>query len=86
MGHFRGTIKGYRGEASRLGSERSGLTAHIASWRGAVSVHLYVQNGVDYAKVELVPHFGRGRNVPLYDGPISGESDLPDGKLGAKNV
>jgi hypothetical protein len=31
MAQYRGTINGQRGEASRLGTKRSGLVAHLAS-------------------------------------------------------
>ena len=53
MAHFRGTIQGSRGQASRLGGAKSGLQAHLGSWYGAVSVQLYVHKDVDYARVSL---------------------------------
>lgn len=42
MAHFYGTIKGQRGQASRLGGKTSGLETYAASWQGAVSVRLWV--------------------------------------------
>lgn len=41
MAHFYGTIRGQRGEASRLGGKASGLTTYAASWQGAVPGELY---------------------------------------------
>lgn len=72
MAHFRGTIKGARGEASRLGHKSSGLQVNAASWQGAVSVELYERDGVDYARVRLEPHRGAGICLELYDGPVAG--------------
>lgn len=74
MARFRGTIRGQRGEASRLGSPSSGLSAHIAGWQGAVDVELYDKDGVDMARVSLGQHHSRGQWPPrvLYDGPVSG--------------
>ena len=78
MAHFRGTICGHRGVASRLGTKGSGLETKAASWQGAVGVQLYAQNGVDMARVSLTTHHGAGTNRLLYDGPV----DSPDAPLG----
>lgn len=72
MAQFRGTIQGFRGEASRLGSKDSGLHVTAASWQGAVSVDLFEANGVDIACVRLQPHYGKGTSRILYEGPVSG--------------
>lgn len=76
MAHFRGTIKGARGEASRLGHKRSGLCVEAQSWQGKVSVGLYHDEatGLDMARVWLVPHHGNGSTKELYIGPVSGEA------------
>jgi hypothetical protein len=42
MARFRGTVKGHRGEASRLGHAAGGLLMKAATWNGHVSVYLYV--------------------------------------------
>jgi hypothetical protein len=80
VAQFRGTLRGQRGEASRLGSKVSGLEANVASWQGAVRVSLWTRDdGVDMARVELGQHSnGAGLFPPqvLYDGPISGK-DFP---------
>lgn len=73
MAQFRGTIQGFRGEASRLGSKDSGLHVTAASWEGAVRVDLFVANGVDIACVRLQPHHGQGTSRILYEGPVSGK-------------
>lgn len=79
MAHFRGWIAGQRGEASRLGSKSSGLSANLASWSGAVAVWLYVNEaGVDCARITLTKHTNGAGIWPdreLYDGPISGKGD-----------
>ena len=72
MAHFRADIHGCRGVASRLGTKGSGLLAHIGSWSGGVRVHLYHQDGEDYARVELMKWHGAGTDKTLYDGPVSG--------------
>ncbi|MDE4913506.1 hypothetical protein PQI07_22760 [Methylobacterium sp. 092160098-2] len=76
MAHFIGTVQGARGEASRLGGQRSGMRGYVASWKGGCRSFAYVNNdGIDCVRVELVPHRGRGVHRTIYDGPI--------GELGA---
>jgi hypothetical protein len=60
MAHFRGTIKGQRGEASRLGGKKSGLSATLNVWDFGVTVHLThnPDTGVDEASIYL----GTGSN------------------------
>lgn len=73
MAHFRGTIQGARGSASRLGHKSSGLQTIAASWQGAVHVELYAGAGdVDFARVSLQPHLGAGTTRELYHGPVNG--------------
>ena len=38
MARFRATIKGQRGEASRLGSTKSGIVAAINGWKCGIKV------------------------------------------------
>lgn len=84
MAHFRGTIRGQRGEASRLGNRSSGLNVGAASYQGAVEVYLYVHDGRDFARIRLVPHVwedkqgktqAAGTYRDLYDGPVGGRMD-----------
>jgi|TARA_Y100000310_G_scaffold327637_1_gene394310 hypothetical protein len=73
MAHFYGTLKGSRGvAASRRGTRNSGFRAIAASWHGAVYTYLYEKDGVDYARVELIPWHGAGIERLLYDGPVDG--------------
>lgn len=72
MAHFRGSIQGARGEASRLGGKQSGLTTYAASWEGAIRTTLYFseKHDCDCARIEMVQHCGRGASALIYDGPI----------------
>ena len=45
MAHFRATIRGQRGQASRLGSKKSGITASINGWDLGVMVSDSPDNG-----------------------------------------
>lgn len=74
MAHFYGTLRGQRGQASRLGGKGSGLETYAASWEGAVLVRLWVDEvkGVDMCLVTLTPHKGVGTSKVLYEGPVSG--------------
>lgn len=38
MAHFRATIKGQRGQASRLGSPKTGIKAHVNGWDFGIDV------------------------------------------------
>lgn len=38
MAHFRASIKGQRGEASRLGSKKTGIQATINGWNNGIRV------------------------------------------------
>lgn len=77
MAHFRGTLKGYRGQVSRWGSKDSGLYSNTASWEGSVSVSLWYNEKAkcDYASVALSRHCGAGTQRQLYYGPVSGEPE-----------
>ena len=72
MARYRGTLRGCRGEASRLGHGASGLTTVAASWQGAVRVELYACGDRDFARVSLTRHHGAGVERLLFDGPVSG--------------
>ena len=74
MSHFYGSIKGNRGEATRAGTKKSGYVSKAASWEGAVQVRLFYHTGVeeDWAEVRLIPWHGAGKDIILYNGPVSG--------------
>lgn len=77
MAHFYGSVKGQKGEGTRLGSKSSGLQVYAAAWQGAVYVGLYhnAKTGQDMATVSLVPWHGSGASRTLYVGPVSGGED-----------
>lgn len=60
MAHFYGTLKGNRGEATRMGTEKSGLVTYAAGWQGAIRVEVYTYNGKDMYHICLVPWQGSG--------------------------
>lgn len=52
MARWYGRIKGNRGEATRMGTERSGFTAHISGWNVGVKVDCRVdERGEDVIEV-----------------------------------
>ncbi len=71
MAHFYGTVQGQaRTKATRCGSRSSGLKTIAASWRGAVEVELWTQDGEDYVRVALRRWNGEGTSRELYFGPV----------------
>ena len=75
MAHFLGSVRGTRGEVSRLGGKDSGVSVTAASWQGAVVTRLYVDatTGKDFAVIELTPWHGRGASLEIYRGPVDGK-------------
>jgi len=67
MAHFRGTVKGGRGEGSRLGHANTGLVTYACGWNGKICTQLSVRNGVDTAYVALETN---ERTVVIYNGPL----------------
>lgn len=51
MAQYRATIRGQRGEASRLGFKTSGLYVTANGWNGGVSVTVHHKDGKDHFKV-----------------------------------
>ena len=52
MARFRAIIRGNRGEASRLGSQDSGIRAYINGWNIGVHVYIFVNDeGKDEIRV-----------------------------------
>ncbi len=67
MAHFRGTLQGGRGEASRLGHKSSGLNATLASWNGAIEVTLRATPEGDVAEIWQKTHHGHGISEKIAD-------------------
>ena len=73
MAHWQGLVMGNRGDATRLGSKKSGMQAYVASWSGRCEVDGYVNGeGIDCVRVTLTQHHNAGvfPAIELYDGPI----------------
>ena len=74
MARFRATIKGQRGEASRLGSSKSGIRADVNGWHLGVRVWGEVVGGHDVFHVyKTAGSMGRGKMTLV--GIIRGEED-----------
>ena len=54
MAHFRGVLKGNRGETSRLGSKNSGIIVNLNSWTDSVSINLYHDHKDGKDKVVII--------------------------------
>lgn len=77
MAQFMGTVRGSRGEESRLGTKSSGMITRCMSYDGVVHTVMWHNEltGKDHVRVTLAQHPKRGGNhiITLYDGPCSGE-------------
>ena len=51
MAHFRGTVKGGIGEASRLGTKNSGLVVEANGWNDGVRVEATFENGKNVFRI-----------------------------------
>jgi hypothetical protein len=53
MAHFYGSVKGHRGEASRTGTKKSGISAHIRGRNIGIRVDLRhdEKNGKDFCTI-----------------------------------
>jgi hypothetical protein len=72
MAHFYGTLQGWRGEASRLGTKTSGLETVAAGWNGAIKTEIFHRDGRDMYRVTLMPWKGSaGRPQALAEGELN---------------
>ena len=70
MARFRGTVKGGRGEGSRLGHKNSGLTLRGNTWNGRITVYLFAnKDDEDWASVGHED--AKGVFTSLYHGPVA---------------
>ena len=52
MAHFYAEIQGNRGEATRMGTAKSGMRCHIRGWNIGIQVQIYQdKNGNDVVEV-----------------------------------
>ena len=70
MARFIGKVFGKaKTEASRLGSEKSGLETVAASWNGAIKVQMWVNaDGDDCYRVVMIPWEGAGEYRVIEEG------------------
>lgn len=74
MAQFFASIRGSKGEATRLGGKPSGMTAVVASWRGAVEVYAFHRDGKDCLPGAAKALDGRGESRTLAEG-VFGEDE-----------
>lgn len=74
MAQFRAIIRGTRGEASRLGSKNSGITAHVDGWHSGVTVRGMVDaDGQDVFTVYATGGSTGARGSTIIANIINGE-------------
>jgi hypothetical protein len=82
MSRFYANIQGNRGEATRQGTEKSGLYGHIRGWNVGISVQCFVDPyGKDAIRVSLTSGSGGGktsRTIGIYR---QEDLDLPPDKI-----
>lgn len=77
MARFRGTVRGGRTEASRLGHATTGLTVNAATWTHDVHVELWTdEEDLDMVRVTVRSLKGSDHRI-LYVGPISDATRPP---------
>lgn len=72
MAHFIGYLQGSRGEASRLGTKKSGITASVNGWDFGIKVCLYHDEttGKDKATVYSTDGsngYGKGKLIGIFE-------------------
>jgi hypothetical protein len=76
MARFRATIKGARGEASRLGTPKSGLSATINGWDAGVKVSAYTNS---LGRDQFVIYVTGGSHGGISPTLALSVTDTPDG-------
>ena len=66
MAHFQAEIQGNRGEASRLGTAKSGIYAFARGWDGGARIDMWEgEDGEDYITIAIGPHGKMGQTTIL---------------------
>jgi len=73
MARFRGTIRGQRGDASRLGSINSGLVVTCNGWDVGVRVVAGVRNGKDHFQIYATGGSNSGKRTE-YLGEVTADA------------
>lgn len=76
MAHFYGSMEGSRGEATRCGTEKSGITAHVRGWNIGCRAGCFSDAGGDYVEI-IVTSGSNGAGLPLRLGTFR----MVDGKI-----
>jgi hypothetical protein len=75
MAQFRATLQGTRGEASRLGDKRNGLTAKVNGWNSGVRVEAEVIDGHDVFNI-----YATGGSRARFSGQYVGCVEIVNGE------
>lgn len=78
MAIFYGTIRGNRGQATKVGSKSSGVTASVQSYEGSIITEIYYKDDIKYCTIGTNKNSSNHYNTVLYDGPLE---DLIKGKV-----
>ena len=70
MARYQGFVQGNRGEATRLGTAKSGMWATARGWEGGAHIALYEKDGRDYINISVGPHGNTGQTTIL-EGPVA---------------
>lgn len=74
MAQFRATIKGQRGEASRLGSKKSGIYSNLNAWNIGLRVYLTHNETTGKDEIDVTLTGGsNGARLPKHLGTFSEE-------------
>jgi hypothetical protein len=77
MSHFYGVLQGSRGQATRCGTERSGLEVTAAGWDGALTITLWKDaKGHDRFRVEQRSWQGAGVSRVIAGGKLGQHATL----------
>jgi hypothetical protein len=61
MARFYGSMRGNRGEVTRLGSGKSGITAHVRGWDIGVTVRIFVDRETGKDAIEVLQTGGSNK-------------------------
>lgn len=76
MSHFYGTLQGSRGEATRCGTQGSGMTTNCAGWGGCIRAEAFHHDGEDMYRVYLAPwQNSGGGSILLSAGRLKSDLD-----------